>query len=115
MDHKELTDTIAITIREYIGNSYNEHSDFKLRINPDTLSVSVITENQMLSDIEDSNEAIEDAAAAERAESKEAADLQASRNPDFYPIKDFIKISSGGKMDLDYDAIDSLARKYCGD
>ncbi|MBD5267959.1 MAG: hypothetical protein HDS41_07295 [Bacteroides sp.] len=115
MTRKELADNIAITIREYIGYSYTGKPELKLRINPVTLFVTVITEDQMLSDIADSDETIEDAAAAERAAAEDATDYQVEQNPDFYPVKNLIKIGDGGMADLDHEAINAIAAKYCKD
>ncbi|MCM1333025.1 MAG: hypothetical protein NC248_10505 [Bacteroides sp.] len=115
MTRKELADNIAITIREYIGNHYTGTPELKLKITPEPLFVAIVTEDEMLADIEEANEWIEDASAAERAESEEYTDYQVSRNPDFYPIKNLIEITSGGIVELDKAEISKIAEKYCAD
>ena len=115
MTQKELADDIAITIREYIGNHYTGTPELKLKITPEPLFVAIVTEDEMLADIEEANEWIEDASAAERAESEENTDYQVSRNPDFYPIKNLINITEGGFAELNTAAIQDIAGKYCAD
>lgn len=115
MTRKELADNIAITIREYIGYTYTGKPELKVRINPVTLFVTIITEDQMFSDIANSDETIEDAAAAERAAAQEATDYQVEQNPDFYPVKDLIRVAANGMADLNHEAIDAIAAKYCKD
>lgn len=112
MTREELTDTIAIAIKEYVGyDSYNG-PDLTLSINPVSLFVSVITEDEKLSDIENSNEAVEDAAAAERPASEDATDYQVRQNPDLYPVKSLVKTGGDGKNVFDMDAIRAIAARY---
>ena len=113
MTRDELADNIAITIKEYVGFDHHNQPGLKLSINPESLFVSVITEDEMLSDIADSNEAIEDAAAAERPESEDAMDYQVTQNPDIYPVADFEKSTPTGQVVLDMEAIRAVAAKYC--
>ena len=113
MTREELAENIAITIKEYVGLDNHNGPGLKLSINPESLFVSVITESEMLTDIAESNEAIEDAAAAERPASEDATDYQVARTPDIYPVADFEKSSSSGAVTLDMDAIMAVAAKYC--
>lgn len=113
MTRDELSDTIAITIKEYVGHDNNNGPGLKLSINPVSLFVSVITQDEMLSDIENSNEAVEDAAAAERPELEEATDYQVEQNPDIYPVDRLLKMSATGFYDVDMDAVRKIAAKYC--
>ncbi|MDE5882989.1 MAG: hypothetical protein K2H60_14815, partial [Muribaculaceae bacterium] len=60
----------------------------------------------------DSVEAIEDEAAAQGDETEDATDFQASQDPDFYAIKDYVVKESNGKLKVDVKAVERLAESY---
>jgi len=51
-----------------VGNHYTGTPEFKFKITPKPLFVTIVTEDEMLADIEEANEWIENASAAEREE-----------------------------------------------
>lgn len=65
----------------------------------------------MREEIEDSDEAIEDAAAAQGMENQDASDYQAKQNPDFYPVKKLLQAS--GNTDVPSEtAIERIVVNY---
>ena len=101
MGKKEFTDTIFDFIKGYISNPKALGTDPHLRINPRSLAVNIIGCNDMHAEIENSNEAIED-----------AADYQVRQNPDFYPVKSLVAALPSGVLEPDKKAIGAVAAKY---
>lgn len=84
----------------------------QLRINPATFDVVIENGKDAYKDMAFADEAIEEAAAAQGDESESASDYQASRNPDFYAVKEYIVTDKEGKMKPDPVAIRKLAQTY---
>lgn len=87
MDSKDFKRILTDRVQEYIDNFDRFDSNPQLRVNPVSHMVDLVNGSDMLSEIEDSDEAIEDAAASQGMESDDATDYQVKQNPDFYPVK----------------------------
>lgn len=112
MKNEELKAKMIDLVEEYIQNFYDFDSNPQIRVNPALDRVALVNGSDMLSEIGDSDEAIEDAANADGAETEDATDYQASQNPDFYPVKKLLLTLKDGKVVADKAAIDRIARKY---
>ncbi|MBD5358255.1 MAG: hypothetical protein HDR88_14900 [Bacteroides sp.] len=112
MTHEELSKKIADLVEEYIENFDRFDSNPQIRVNPALDRVTLVNGSDMLEEIEDSDEAVEDAAAADGAETEDASDYQASQNPDFYPVKKLLKTEGSGKTVPDKTAIKKIADQY---
>lgn len=106
---QQLTDLISGYIANYIGNDENP----QIRVVPADLTADIVSGSDFLNEIAESEEVIEIAAAADDAESEEASDYQASRIPDFYELRDYVK-ETGGRKTVDVAAVDALVAKYFG-
>lgn len=95
MDKKELTRRITDAVNVYIDNFDRFDSNPQLRINPATFDVEVIDGRTFAEEIEDSDEAVENAAVAEGAGTKEATDFQVTQNPDFYAVRELLEKKEG--------------------
>lgn len=91
MTVKDFEAVIVSAVNDYIENFDRYDSNPQLAINPMNLSVSLINESEMADAIEDSDEAVENAAIAQGIATQDAADYQVKRNPDFYPVKSFLR------------------------
>lgn len=112
MTREEFIKTVDTLVERYIENADSFDLNPQLRINPATFDMTIVNSSDMLDEIEDSNEAIEDAAAAERAATEEYTDYQVSRNPDFYAVNSLTKTSADGKTSPDSNAIAKVAEIY---
>lgn len=86
MTRKELTDTIASLVAEYLAYPSDWGTDPQIRIVPSTLLVDIVRRPDSMDDIADNDYAIEAAAAVDGDYSESAADFQAASNPDLYPV-----------------------------
>ena len=84
MNRKDFADAVAAWWK-YILTTAITSTNPQLRVNPVTFDFTIVNGSDMLAEIEDSNEAVEDAAGAEGdADADEAAtDMQVKQNPDF--------------------------------
>ncbi len=112
MTHEELSKKISDLVEEYIENFDRFDSNPQIRVNPALDRVALVNGSDMLAEIEDSDEAVEDAAAADGAETEDASDYQASQNPDFYPVKKLLTITESGKTVPDKAAIKKITEQY---
>lgn len=112
MTQNNLTDSIIGLVKEYIENFDMFDSNPQIRINPGTKRAALVNGRDMLAEIEDSNEAIEDAARAEGAETEDASDYQVKQNPDFYPVKSLLKTMPDGRVVPDESGIEKIAVIY---
>lgn len=111
MTQKEFRQILRECIQEYIDNFDRFDSDPQLRINPLSLDVELVNGADMREEIEDSDEAIEDAAAAHGMENQDASYYQAKQNPDFYPVKKLLQAS--GNTDVPSEtAIERIVVNY---
>lgn len=111
MTREEFTKTVIDLIQDYIDNAGSFDSNPQLRVNPATLKIMLVKGQDMLAEIEDSNEAVEDAAGAEGSASEDASDFQVRQNPDFYAVKKMVKVN-GNTVVPDITAVNALADIY---
>lgn len=108
---KEFIGEITELVNGYIENFDRYDSNPQLRINPLLKRVELINGADMGAEIEDADEAVENAAIAQNPATEDADDRQVRQNPDFYPVKNFLKPS--GNTDIpDAEKIAHLAAKY---
>lgn len=107
MTRKDFIDTITEYVQGYIDNPGMMGDDPQIEYNPVTEVISMVYDGSMLTDIGYSDEVIESAAAADRAEDKEADDYQAQQNPDFYAVRTLV---TDGRPNAD--AIAKIAATY---
>lgn len=93
MTREEFKKAIEDNINLYINNFYRFDSNPQLRVNPDTLGVTLVNGSDMLAEIADNDEALEAAAASHGMANQEASDYQVTRNPDFYSVKKLLEPS----------------------
>lgn len=114
MTREQFTDKIEFLVREYLSNPGGFDADLQIRVNPATLAATLADNRERLDNIEESDETVEDAAAAQRAEDEDAMDSQSRRNPDYYPVRKLICDREGGGKKPDRAAIEEIARVYFG-
>lgn len=112
MNRDNFIKNIEFWVQEYIENFDRFDSNPQIRINPQNHDVALVNGSDLLSEIEDSNEAVEDAAGAQGMETQDASDYQVKQNPDFYPVKTLLKPIAPGKSEPDHAAIAKIANKY---
>ncbi len=114
MNRKDFADAVAGMVKIYLDNSYNFDENPQLRVNPVTFDFTIVNGSDMLAEIEDSNEAVEDAVGAEGdADADEAAtDMQVKQNPDFYSVRRLITTAPNGSYVPDEAQIDAIAALY---
>lgn len=112
MTRKELISEITTLVGRYIDNFDSFDSNPQIRINPKTLHVLLVNGSDMYDDIEFSDEAIEEAAAAQRAETEDATDFQAEQNPDYYAVRPLLRKGADNKVQPDAAAIEAIADIY---
>ncbi len=112
MTREELISAITHAVTQYVDAPEYFDANPQLRINPATLDVVAINGRDELEGIADNVEAIEDEAAAQGDETEDATDWQASQDPEFYSIKEYVITDATGKMKPDKKAIEKLAANY---
>lgn len=83
----------------------------QVRIDPQTLYVALANGADFIDEIADTEENIENEAAAESNSAEEAADFQAQRDPDFYPVSRFLTLQHGKRI-INQEAVDRLVDSY---
>ena len=111
MDSKGFKHRLTESVQEYIDNFDRFDSNPQLRVNPVSLRVDLVNGSDLFAEIEDSDEAIEDAAASQGMESDEATDFQVKQNPDFYPVKKLLKPEGATDVPSVVE-IDKIVKKY---
>lgn len=112
MTQEELITAINHAVTLYTNSPEYFDSNPQLRINPATLDVTIINGNDMMKGIAFSDEAIEEEALVDGDESESATDFQASQDPDFFPVKKYVRIDVHGKNVPDMKMIKKLAETY---
>lgn len=112
MNRVDFERQIARLVAEYNEERDVYGADPRLRINPVSLLASILDNDDFYKEIEDADEAVENSAAADGAAEEEYDDFQAGQNPDFYPLKNFVKDDGEGNPVPDSDKIARLADKY---
>lgn len=113
MTKEEFIKVAVHTLDEYLGEPEVFDSNPMLRVNPESLDIEPVNGKDALKDMAFAEEAIEEAAAMQGDAAEDAADFQASRNPDFYKISDYLRTGKDGKKEIDMKAVDKLAHIYC--
>lgn len=113
MTSKEFKRVLTDRVQEYIDNFDRLDSNPQLRVNPVSYMVELVNGSEMFSEIEDSDEAVEDAAASQGMESDDATDYQVEQNPDFYPVKKLLKPEGNSDVPSEED-IDKIVGEYFG-
>lgn len=90
MTRDEFTALVRKAIELYMGSFEQYDANPQIKINPATLDIQLVNGSEMFTDIEYSDEAIEEAAGADDPEYEDAMDAQARQNPDFYAVKKLI-------------------------
>lgn len=99
----EFKKIVSDNVQLYIDNFDRFDSNPQIRVNPELMRVDIVNGSDFLSGIADSEEAVEDAA---------AADYQVRQNPDFYPVKKLLYTLPDGKTVPSAKAIDEIAKVY---
>lgn len=112
MKKEEFIDQITTLVERYIDNFDSFDSNPQLQVNPATLYATIVNGADMQTELGYDDEAIEEAAAADRPDEEDSDDKQAARNPDFYAVKQLIHpAATGGAAPLP-DAIEEIAGFY---
>ena len=112
MKNEDFTTTLVDIVQDFIDNFDRYDSDPQLRVNPQEKRAMVINGRDLYDEVEDSDEAVENAAAAEGAENEEAMDFQARENPDFYPMRTLLTTDKKGRTVPNIIRIEAIAEKY---
>ncbi|MBD5281448.1 MAG: hypothetical protein HDS33_00265 [Bacteroides sp.] len=112
MTRNEFSSLVLKAVELYMGSFEQYDSNPQIKVNPATLAIQLVNGSEMLTDIEYSDEAIEEAAGAQAPEYEDAMDEQARQNPDFYAVKKLIKKDAEGKGVADTDAIAAVVDIY---
>lgn len=112
MSKEEFIKAITHAVTLYTDSPEYFDANPQLRIIPATLDVVIENGKDAYKDMAFADEAIEEAAAAQGDESESASDYQASRNPDFYAVKEYVVVDKDGKLKPDSKAIEKLAATY---
>lgn len=112
MKQIEFIEGVARMLQNYINNSRYFDSNAQLRVNPATMATTIVNGSDMLAELADSDEAIEDAAAADGLRNEDSTDYQASRNPDFYSVRMLIQTGPSGHEEPSLPAIVQVADSY---
>lgn len=112
MTRNDFSSLVNKIVGQYIQSFDLYDSNPQLKVNPVTLTIQLVNGSEMQTDIEYSDEAIEEAAGAQTPEYEDAMDAQARRNPDFYAVKRLLKKDANGKATIDQAAIEEIANIY---
>ena len=112
MTREEFKKSIVDNVNTYINNFYRFDSNPQIRINPDTLAVTLVNGNDMYAEIGDNDEAIESAAASHGMANQEASDFQVTQNPDFYSVKNLLEVVADDKTLPDEKSIEDVVGNY---
>ena len=112
MKEKDLAGVIADLVQAYIDDDSKMGPDPRIRVNPAEKRAMIVDSRDFADEIEDADEAVENAAAADGMAEEEAMDFQVSENPDFYPMRELVLTEKSGKRVPDMRKIDRIAKKY---
>lgn len=112
MTRKEFIESVNDAVARYLDDFEQFEPDPHLSVNPVTHFVDVVSGQTMADGVEDADEAIEDAAAAEGDATESASDYQVKENPDYYPIAQFLTVSTHHPTVVNPKAIEKLADQY---
>ena len=113
MTRQEFSDRITDIVNNYITYYIaGRGDDPQVRVNPQSLYTDLVADRDHMLDIGYSDEALEEAAAADTESYAEAMDSQARQNPDYYAVKSLITLGKDGKPVADTGAIEAIADTY---
>lgn len=112
MKREEFSEYIVSAVGQYLNNSSAYDSDPQIRVNPADLAIDMVNGSDLLKAIEYSDEAVEAAAGVEGDASESATDYQASRDPEFYPLRSLIAVRPDGTREVDHKAVEALVGNY---
>lgn len=112
MKSEEFMAALENAVQEYIDNFDRYDHNPQLRVNPETLAVDVVDGSDLADEVEDSDEVVENAAAAQGMASQEDAEYQVTLNPDFYAVKPLLKATADGGTRPDKAALRAIAAVY---
>lgn len=112
MTREEFIRNVTTQVEAYIKSPEIFDNNPQIRVNPDSKESFIINGRDMLSEIADSDEAVENAAIMENAADEEAMDYQVAQNPDFYTVKMLVEVDPNGKTVVDTKAISDIADTY---
>lgn len=112
MKQIEFIEGVTRILRNYINNSRYLDSNAQLRVNPATMATTIVNGRDMLAELADSDEAVEDAAAADGLRDEDSTDYQATQNPDFYSVRMLIQTDRSGQREPSMPAIMQIADSY---
>lgn len=112
MTRTDFIERINNAISRYLDDFELFEPAPQLSINPQTLSVELISGKERQTQLEYADEALESAAGAEGDLSEQALDFQVSQNPDFYPVRTLLKVVPGKPTVSDQTAIEAVADRY---
>lgn len=102
IDKQEFKENIERIVANYAADRDEMINDPQLRVNPMSLTMSVVTAREMQNEIGFTDEDIEAGAAAEGDETESSDDYEAKQDPDFYPLRELLKAG----------AIDAVVSNY---
>lgn len=111
MDKESFENRIIEQVEIYIENFTIFGKNSQIRINPALEEIMLVSNDVMMRDIAESEETIEDAAAAHGLESQDASEYQVTQNPDYYPVASLLH-EVNGKVLPDKRAIGRIVKKY---
>lgn len=112
MTREEFRKNLYVEVETYIENFDGFDSNPQMMVNPVTLLVRLVNGSDMLEAISDSDEAIEEAAAAEDIATEDSTDAQVKQNPDFYGLGKMLHTTADGKIVPDNLAINRIVSVY---
>ncbi|MDE6443452.1 MAG: hypothetical protein K2K64_03375 [Muribaculaceae bacterium] len=112
MTREDFIKAITHAVTLYVDAPDYFDANPQLRINPATFDVVAINGRDELEGIADNVEAIEEETAAQGDETEDATDWQATQNPDFYAMKDYVVKDKDGKLKVNEKAVEELAKTY---
>lgn len=113
MEKERFIEEMTALVREYIDDFGRWGKNAQIRVIPESRQPELCTFADREAAVEDSDEAVENAAIAEGAATEEYDDFQVTRNPDFYLVDEFYTVKEG-KGKPDKAAIRRFADRYFG-
>ena len=107
----EFKSTLNDLVEAYINNFEYYGPEAQIVVAPGDGLLDLVRACDVLEDLADSQEAVENAAAADQPETEEATDNQVKLNPDYYDVRDFFTVTDG-KGTVNARAVEELATKY---
>lgn len=111
MTRNEFEKALTDAVNMYIGNWYEYGDNAQVRVNPLSKRVDLLPTGDFAEAVEDSDEAVENAAIINGAAQEDADDYQVEQNPDFYAVRDLL-LKGSDAPGPDKKAIERIVRIY---